>query len=121
MFRDTILIWKTLSVHPLSNQRTEARIGCEVSNRVVSLGTPIYVHVSAAMNQKCEAPRPSSLCDNAITTGDNPAWLSNPGPRGQRRPTGDPPRERDQRATRSRRRGTGRDRELNRVDKDARS
>jgi hypothetical protein len=45
MFRYKIIIGRRLHVRTLSNQKTDARIGCEVLNRMTNLGMPISVRI----------------------------------------------------------------------------
>jgi hypothetical protein len=45
MFRYKTIIARRLHARTLPNQRTEARIGCVVLNRMTSLGMPISVRI----------------------------------------------------------------------------
>jgi hypothetical protein len=45
MFRYKIVVGRRLRTRTLSNQKTEARIGCDVLNRMTSLGMPISVRI----------------------------------------------------------------------------
>jgi hypothetical protein len=45
MFRYKIIIGRRLHARTLSNQKTEARIGCAVLNRMTGLGMPISVRI----------------------------------------------------------------------------
>jgi hypothetical protein len=45
MFRYKTIIGRRLHARTLSNQKTEARVGCEVLNRMINLGMPISVRI----------------------------------------------------------------------------
>jgi hypothetical protein len=45
MFRYKIIIGRRLHARTLSNQKTEARIGCAVLNRMTNLGMPISTRI----------------------------------------------------------------------------
>jgi transposase len=45
IFRYKTIIGKSLHARTLSNQRTEAKIGCKILNRMTSLGMPVSVRI----------------------------------------------------------------------------
>jgi hypothetical protein len=45
MFRYKIIIGRRLHARTLSNQKTEARIGCAVLNRMTGLGMPVSTRI----------------------------------------------------------------------------
>jgi hypothetical protein len=45
MFRDKTVIGRRLLARNLSSQRTEAKVGCNVLNRMTRLGVPVSARI----------------------------------------------------------------------------